>query len=428
MPSRFTERGSERPGRWLNHAWAIVLVVSSGSAGVACAADSTPSMFSFSGFGTLGAVHSSEDQADFVASYFKPNGAGFTHAWSTDVDSLLGGQVLARFTPQLSAVVQVISEQLYDNTYRPHLEWANLKYQVTPEFSLRVGRIVLPGFMVSDTLNVGYSNPWVRPPVEIYTLVPITHSDGMDVSYDVHLGDFVHRLTGSYGKNDQPLPPNPGGTAHVTNLWLLSDTVEYGAASAHVSYQSAHLSVPSLYGLFDAFRDFGPQGVALAERYEPIDKVARFIGLGAQYDPERWFVMGEWGNIDFHSSIGDSTAWYVSSGYRWARLTPYLTYSTVKVNSNTSDPGLTLSGLPPSLAGTAMALNAGLNTLLGSDAHQRTLSLGVRWDVLRNADIKLQCDHTRLGIGSQGDLINLQPGFRPGGTVNLISATVDFVL
>jgi hypothetical protein len=59
------------------------------------------SMFSFSGFGTLGAVHSSEDHADFT-SVLKPNGAGYTHRWSTDVDSRIAGQINARFTSQLS--------------------------------------------------------------------------------------------------------------------------------------------------------------------------------------------------------------------------------------------------------------------------------------------------------------------------------------
>jgi hypothetical protein len=55
------------------------------------------------------------------------------------------------------------------------------------------------------------------------------------------------------------------------------------------------------------------------------------------------------------------------------------------------------------------------------------LSIGARWDVLRNAALKLQYDHTRIGAGSSGVLANLQPGFQPGGTVNVISVSVDFV-
>lgn len=43
------------------------------------AAESVTPMFSFSGFGTLGFVHSSENKADFTSNIFKPNGAGLSH-------------------------------------------------------------------------------------------------------------------------------------------------------------------------------------------------------------------------------------------------------------------------------------------------------------------------------------------------------------
>jgi hypothetical protein len=88
---------------------------------------------------------------------------------------------------------------------------------------------------------------------------------------------------------------------------------------------------------------------------------------------------------------------------------------------------LTVTGLPPVPAGIAAGLNAGLNTLLKSIPAQKTVSVGLRWDFMKNLDLKLQFDHTRLGADSYGTLINIQPGFRPGGTVNLTSATVDFV-
>jgi hypothetical protein len=77
----------------------------------ACAADdSSSSILSFSGFGTVGVVHSSEDQAHFTSSVYQPNGAGYSHAWSADVDIRIGAQVTANVTPELSAVVQVIAE------------------------------------------------------------------------------------------------------------------------------------------------------------------------------------------------------------------------------------------------------------------------------------------------------------------------------
>jgi len=116
----------------------------------------------------------------------------------------------------------------------------------------------------------------------------------------------------------------------------------------------------------------------------------------------------------------------VSGGYRAWKFTPYVTYSEGSASSN-SDRGLTLTGLSPPLRGLATGLNAGLNSLLESIPTQKTVSLGVRWDFLKNIDLKLQADHTRLGADSSGTLINLQPGFLPGGTVNLFSATIDLV-
>ena len=94
---------------------------------------------------------------------------------------------------------------------------------------------------------------------------------------------------------------------------------------------------------------------------------------------------------------------------------------------NLSDPGLNLSTLPPFLAGPAAGLNAVLNSILSTKPVQNTLSIGGRWDLTRNAALKLQYDHTRIGTGSSGVLSNLQPGFQPGGKVNVLSATMDFV-
>jgi opacity protein-like surface antigen len=394
----------------------------------AAAADTRAQLFSFSGFGTLGAVHSSESQADFSDNPFKPNGAGYTRPWSLAVDSRIGGQVTAHFNTQLSAVVQVISEQLSDNTYRPHVEWANVKYQFTPEFSVRLGRTVLSSFLFADTRKVGYANPWVRPPVELYNLVPVTNSDGVDLTYTARVGEFVHTLVATYGGNNPGLPASlGGGTARVRSLWVLCETIEYGYATVHITYEQAHVTVPAINVLPNAFRQFGPEGVALADKYNQDDKLIDFTGVSAMYNPGRWFLLGEWGRDNLHSVLGASTAWYVTGGHRISQLTPYLTYSVESANSNRSDPGLTLSTLPPALVAPATGLNAALNTALASVTVQRTISAGARWDVMQNVALKLQYDHSRLGAGSPGVLLNPQAGFKPGGTVNLFSVAADFV-
>jgi predicted porin len=382
-------------------------------------------VFSFSGFGTLGVVHSSENKADFTSSVFKPGGAGYTESWSAAVDSLIGAQLTADITTQLSAVVQIIAEQNDDNTYKPHVEWANVKYQFTPDFSLRVGRVLLPTFFASDLRKVGYANPWVRPPSEVYALLPITNGDGVDISYRLHIGDLTDTVQANLGQNDAELPYHRGN-AHGRNQWGLANTAEYGAWTLHIAFQKSQLTIASFDALFNAFRLFGPQGIAIADKYNLDNKPFVTEAIGARYDPGRWFMMGEWAHSNTHSIFSVDTAWYVSAGYRLWKFTPYVTYAVARTDTS-SDPGLSLSGLPPNLAGFAAGLNAGLNAILESNPDQSTVSVGSRWDFMKNLDLKLQYDHSRHGARSAGNLTNLQPGFQPGGTVNLFSATVDFV-
>jgi len=383
------------------------------------------SMFSFSGFGTVGETHSSENKADFTNSIFQPNGAGHTRSWSPEVASLIGGQLSARITPELSAVVQVIAQQNYDGTYKPHVEWANIKYQFTPALSVRVGRVELPTFLYSDTRKVGYTYPWVRPPVEVYSLLPISTSDGAGFSYSQNVGDLTNTTQGSYVQSDTPQANNSGSVIARDSI-NVSNTTEYKSLTFRVSYQHARLTIASLDGFLDTFRMFGPQGVAIADRYNSDSKPAVTGVVGASYDPGHWFVNSEWGRARFNSLLGGHTAWYASGGYRAGKFTPYMTYAHENAASN-SDPGLTLTGLPPAQAGFASSLNAALNAILQTIPAQSTVSLGARWDFANDLDLKLQFDHTRIAADSDGNLINIQPGFQPGGTVNLFSATVDFV-
>lgn len=393
------------------------------------AARSQPSL-SFSGYGTLGMVHSDNDQADYLVDAFKPNGPGFTREWSADVDSRIGGQVTALLAPRVSAVVQVLARQRHDDTYKPVVEWANVKYEVTPDFSVRAGRVVLPIFMVTDSRRVGYANVWVRPPVEVYSMVPVTSSDGADASYRLTAGDLVNTLQVTAGRSDSRFPSAMGidsGEAKARRLIAGVASVEHGFATVRLSYGRASLTVDTYDPLFEAFRQFGPQGAAIADRYDVKDRLVTFAGIGASYDPGAWFAMGEWAKFDTRSILGSRSSWYVSAGRRFGSITPYATYARTQSERSTSDPGLSLAGLPPSLAPAAAGLNATLNAQLVRVPVQRTASLGVRWDFLRNAALKIQYDDVRPKAPSAGTFGRVQPQFHPGTRVRLFSAAVDFV-
>ena len=383
------------------------------------AGDLETSIFSFSGFGTVGLVHSSEGQADFTNSpSTKPNGAGYSRNWSGDVDSRLGLQVTADLTPKLSAVLQVLSQQRYDNTYTPRVEWANVKYAFTPDLSVRVGRIAMPTFLVGEYRNVSYAVPWVRPPVELYGhMVPITSSDGVDASYRMHLGDATNTLQVSYGR-DEISSPNSKKPSQVKKIAGIFSTLEYGAATFRLSYQEAKLTIGSLNDFLALYRQFGPAGVAVENKYMLDSRPISLVSLGASYEPGKWFVTGEWGRGKFSSFLGTQTAWYASGGYRMGDFTPYVIYSNSSKQGDSFDPGVNSPYAAP--------LNGALNELL-KPATGTTRSIGSRWDFKKNAALKLQYDYVNLNARSSGSLLNIQSGYQTGGTFHIVSATVDFV-
>jgi hypothetical protein len=276
---------------------------------------------------------------------------------------------------------------------------------------------LLPTFLLSDTRKVAYTYPFVRPPLEVYRLFPVSTSDGVDASYQKRIGDITNIVQAHYGQNDNPLP-NDLGPIKSKHMWGLAYTGEYHATTLHLAYESIQMTLDGLKPIFDGFRQFGPEGIALANKYEIHNKAVSVITMGARYDPGPWFMMGEVAHGVTHSVFGTGTGWYLSGGYRLGTFTPYLTYGEAKAD-NLSDPGLAA----PAAAG----LNAALNSLLSTKPVQNTLSIGGRWNLMSNAALKLQYDHTDIGTGSSGVLSNLQPGYQSGGTVNLFSATIDFV-
>jgi hypothetical protein len=371
--------------------------------------------WTLSGFGTIGAVHSSERNADYTANVMRADGAGATRSWSPNVDSRLGAQIDLSLSRRWSAVLQVVSEQGLDNSYRPRVEWANVKYQATPELALRFGRIALPMFLTADYRKVGYIYPWVRPPVEGYGALPISSSDGVDATLRWSLGPVRNASQVFFGR-DEPDMPAPLH-AYARNIVGLSNTADWGPLSVRTNIISAGVTTDIGGGLFDAFEAFGAEGRAIARRYEIDHKHASIASIGVNYDPGRWFLMAEASRSRTDSLLGATRSAYASAGLRLGSFTPYLSVARVRATSPTRDPGLPGAG----------PLNEGLNLLLATIPQQTSQALGVRWDLVTDMALKLQYDRVTPHHGSRGTLINLTPAFRSGHTAHVASVALDFV-
>jgi hypothetical protein len=388
--------------------------------------DEKPSRISFGAFGTLGLVYSTDRHADFAANAVRPAGPGGSETVSLDPDSLLAGQVTFQVTPKLTAVVQVVAEQTAADDYEPELEWANLRYELTPDLSLRVGRVALPAFLVSEHRKVSYATPWVRPPVELYGLIPVFTVDGVEATYRSHAGDWTNTLNVNLGRSKTDFPRG-FGTAEAKRAWNVNATFQRGRLTSRFAIAGADLDIDAFDPLFAGFRAFGPEGQAIAERFEVDGRPFLFGSGGAEYDPGRWFAIAEVGWLDTDSALGARLAGYLTGGYRWGSVTPYATYSRSEVLGRSTVPGLSLSGLPPELVPVAAGLNAGLNGLLRGAPAQQNLSVGGRWDFTPGMALKLQVDFIDRLDGSSGTFVNEQPGFEPGGSAQLVSLATVFV-
>jgi hypothetical protein len=366
-----------------SRSFAAIILLAAGWHPVAAAAgndDLVAPTFSFNGFGTVGVVHSTDTQADFVSNPAQPKGAGFTSPWSATPDTKLGMQFNLAPTDRLSAVAQIMSQYQYDGTFRPDLEWFNVKYLLTPDLSIRVGRIAIPTFMISDSLNIGYALPFARIPAEVYAQLPITHSDGIDGSYRIHVGAVANTVQVFLGGFKSKLPNQ--GTYDTQNLYGIADTIDYGATTLHFSYQTLRYNL-SFDGL-ELRKD--PQQVAT---------------VGAGYDPGKWFVSAELIRAP-DDAFGLFYSWYANGGYRFDQVTPYLGYARATMNRVGS------LGLPPFI-------------------DQDTATLGLRWDLRKNIDFKAQLDRVARHGGFNQFLVNQQPGFQQRGTDELLTVLIDFV-
>lgn len=400
------------------------------------AAEWSNDWFRLSGFGTAAITRNTSDNTYYRLGMLQPSGA--RNGWDGGALNKVGAQTTLTATPWLSATAQLVSQRQYDDGYDPVFDWAFVKVKPLDSVAIRMGRLVLPGFMVSESRNVGYVNTMVTPPIDVYTLLPLTKFDGLDLNWRIHAGPVTVNLTPYLGRRREPIS---GGTVlQLDKIRGLNSTAEWESWTFRAGVTLAELQSPneSARALWECMRGESttvsagcpayaaavPGAAAVAAEYEIQHKDASFAGLGVQYDDGDLLGAAEYVQRKTKSYIPDATAWYLMGGYRVQRFTPYVAYSRLRNESPTSD------GRLAALGGGALgtALSAQVNTVLSSlAADQKTLSLGVRWDFRPDAALKFQYDHVKITnnlgaaykepVGSQG----------PSPRLNLYTLALDFV-
>lgn len=362
-------------------------------AGTFCQVATAAPEVQFSGFGTLGYVTTNSDKAVFRNGFTQDKGA--TNS-DTDfgVDTRLGLQANIKFDETFSAVGQVLARET-EGDFGANLEWFYGQAKVADWLDLRVGRMVLPVFMVSDSRYVGYAGHWLRSPQEVYGFYPPTSFDGAQAVLRQNLADTQFTLRLSAGTADSDIyfgnttTTPTAGTVEYKRLYSTSLTAENGNWQGHFGYTVG-----------DKTKVQGGGGAISTEGKD------KFTGLGVQYDNGTLLVMSEYVMRRYTSNDAsdkgfDSDGYYVSAGYRFGSWMPYVSTSTFKPKG------------------------AFWKTIYANAGNGKTNAIGVRWDAMKNTAIKAQIEETKGTPGAQ--LMVIDPSFDPNKKVRAISVGVDFV-
>jgi hypothetical protein len=359
---------------------ALSMACALASASSVCAYADDSVTTSISGYGTVGGTVTDNPTLQFRTSSTQFKGA--TEQLDVGLDSRLGVQGTVRFGDKFNVTAQTLAARKGDKDFDLGLEWLYGQMTLAPGLDARVGRVVLPTFMISDSRHVGYSLPWLHTANEVYILMPFTSLDGVQGQWRTSLGPASITTQVSYGRSDAQILTGLGPlTFNGKDLWNLSLSAELGNWTLRSAQTKA--TVPTVLGPIS---------------YNQQDS---FLDLGLQYDNGQALVLTELVKRRQNQVPGlgiplsRTTSYHVTAGWRFGDLTPMLRFAHVK--------------------------NDGASVAdLGNHA---TPGASLRYELMRNVALKLQWDR----YDADNYLAFTNSDQSSSAKVNVIGFGADFV-
>ncbi len=363
--------------------------------------------WNFSGFGTLGYAQS-DKYSDLILKRNITQRSQKIEDNGFLVDSRLGFQFSKEFFTHWDLVTQLVFKEKVNNNVENSLEMAFVRYQFNSKWSVRIGRMVLDTFLLSDYRNVGFSYHWVRPPTEFYGWIPYSHYDGVKGSFE--LGDFDNylRVEAFAGKSDANVNVSYGRDGasynHVraSTIMGMGITWEKGDLSLRaysskfmISDEIAAIEELKAIASTDVVQSNWPQAQQIAQDYGLKNSTYRYHSLGLLWEPRTWMVQGELSEVSA-SSFGTygGQRGYVHVAHRFGPFLPHVSYSR-----SWDDTDYAYEPAPVAFEELEAQL---MDNELSGVIKQYTISMGLRWDFASQKALKLQCDRTTLKEGSLG--------------------------
>ena len=271
-------------------------------------------------FGSVGITHlGGEDQG---RSYGVSGQT--TDSWRGDQLSKFGAQLTYGLTDTLGVTLQATAKPLQDE-WQANLEWAYLSWQANDQLMVRAGRLRSPVYMYSESLDVGFSYPWLRLPDEVYSQVQLSNYEGADVVYTLPLsyGSVTFQVAAGQAKNRDyfaydDLFSIDYGKLFGANVSLATN--DYG--TFRVGYVEADIST-TIDGVVNAF------GTPIYRQLLELKKdKGKFTSIGYQYDNGTWLTANEWTSRVIENDGSNSTdSFYLMGGRRFGDFLAHVTYA-----------------------------------------------------------------------------------------------------
>ena len=264
-------------------------------------------------------------------------------------DSLFALQAQVDLAENLTATAQLVGRG--GNDFDVELEWAYISYAATDELTFSAGRKRLPIWLYSDSLEVGYSYHWIRPPTDLYGN-PLNVYEGVNARYASTIGNLNSQVEVFFGGAEM----DASDAVHV-------DVDNYGGVFWSVGTDLLLARVGWAHAKMTSTITIPARPPAPTEIVDP-DNDLDYYTAAVTLNYKDFFVVSEFAKLEYERRRNDLTAWYVSAGYQMGAFTPHLTFSELRENET----------------------NGGE----GSARVNQTTTAGVRWDFHESAALKFE--------------------------------------
>ncbi|WP_394220924.1 porin [Alteromonas gracilis] len=358
----------------------------------------------FSGFGALATASSDSSNYEFrhdrsQAESAKKDGFAFKPL------SALGVQLNFNFSSDLDFVGQFVYRDQDRQTIDTITQMAFLRYEITPSWHVRAGRLAADIFHFSDTRDVAIAYPWVKVPTEVYGIVPARSFDGADISFLKPYRNFNVQLKAFWGEGESDFTSNdysPIKFNNIRSLGIEFVAFDWSIALKHTLTEAKNDNADSalIVGAVAQLQPLWSGATAFADSLSFSGASIHYTSLYANRHFGKWELSGEFSHIDSSSiALRHSYNGFVNLSYLFGAHTFYGLYSFADTDSYflmQEQPDFPLSANTAQLA---TLVEEAANSL----AHrQHTFSVGWRWDLQENLALKAQIERTDIEARGSG--------------------------